>query len=61
MDAVMGIMGWSNSAMATRYQHLTAQVRTDIAKRVGGLLWEVPGNRSDDEDDGPAGALAKAN
>jgi integrase len=37
--AVMGIMGWSNSAMAARYQHLTAQVRRDIAKRVGGLLW----------------------
>ncbi|MDG4778098.1 site-specific integrase [Micromonospora sp. WMMD961] len=36
--AVMGIMGWSNSAMAARYQHLTAQVRRDIAQRVGGLL-----------------------
>jgi integrase len=40
--AVMGIMGWSNSAMATRYQHLTAQVRRDIAQRVGGLLWDSP-------------------
>ncbi|MGV9979510.1 tyrosine-type recombinase/integrase [Micromonospora wenchangensis] len=40
--AVMGIMGWSNSAMAVRYQHLTAQVRRDIAKRVGGLLWDSP-------------------
>jgi integrase len=37
--AVMGIMGWSNSAMAARYQHLTAQVRKDIAHQVGGLLW----------------------
>ncbi|GGQ43999.1 tyrosine-type recombinase/integrase [Couchioplanes azureus] len=37
--AVMGIMGWSNSAMAKRYQHLTDQVRHDVAKRVGGLLW----------------------
>nr|WP_260321828.1 tyrosine-type recombinase/integrase [Micromonospora parathelypteridis] len=40
--AVMGIMGWSNSAMAARYQHLTAQVRRDIAQRVGGLLWDSP-------------------
>jgi integrase len=38
--AVMGIMGWSNSAMAKRYQHITEQVRRDVAKRVGGLLWE---------------------
>nr|WP_243420782.1 site-specific integrase [Micromonospora globispora] len=40
--AVMGIMGWSNSAMAARYQHLTNQVRRDIAQRVGGLLWDNP-------------------
>ncbi|GAB2937834.1 site-specific integrase [Micromonospora polyrhachis] len=38
--AVMGIMGWSNSAMATRYQHLTGQVRRDIARKVDGLLWK---------------------
>lgn len=40
--AVTGIMGWSNSAMAARYQHLTTQVRRDIAQRVGGLLWDSP-------------------
>ncbi|HEX6500164.1 MAG TPA: site-specific integrase [Micromonosporaceae bacterium] len=39
--AVMGIMGWSNSSMAARYQHLTAQVHRDIARRVGGLLWKA--------------------
>ncbi|GAA1029925.1 site-specific integrase [Virgisporangium ochraceum] len=51
--AVMGIMGWSNTAMAVRYQHLTAKVRTDIAKQVDGLLW-----RPDDlGDDGQGGAL----
>ncbi|GIG85101.1 tyrosine-type recombinase/integrase [Plantactinospora endophytica] len=38
--AVMGIMGWSNSAMAARYQHLTAEVRRDIAQRVGNLIWD---------------------
>jgi len=37
--AVMGLMGWSNSSMAARYQHITAQVRRDIAARVGGLIW----------------------
>lgn len=27
----MSIMGWSDSGMAKRYQHLTAQVRRDVA------------------------------
>ncbi len=40
--AVMGIMGWSDSGMTRRYQHLTAQVRGDVAERVGGLLWGRP-------------------
>ncbi|MFI7217903.1 tyrosine-type recombinase/integrase [Micromonospora maritima] len=53
--AVMGIMGWSNSAMATRYQHLTAQVRQDIAQRVGGLLWAAPGSTGDTPKDHPKG------
>jgi len=38
--AVMEVMGWSSSAMARRYQHVTGQVRRDIAQRVGGLLWD---------------------
>lgn len=37
--AVMGIMGWSSSAMARRYQHIVAPVRHDIANRVDALLW----------------------
>ena len=37
--AAMEIMGWSHSAMAARYQHLTGAIRDDIASRVGGLLW----------------------
>lgn len=36
---VMGLMGWSNSSMATRYQHITDRVRHDIAQQVGNLLW----------------------
>ena len=51
--AVMEIMGWSSSAMATRYQHITAQIRSDIARRVGGLIW--PGHRDPDDDGGLAG------
>ena len=37
--AVMGLMGWSTTAMAARYQHVTGSVRGDVAQRVGGLLW----------------------
>jgi integrase len=36
---VMSVMGWSNTAMAARYQHIIAAIRTDVASRVGGLLW----------------------
>ena len=58
--AVMGLMGWSNSAMAKRYQHITEQVRRDVAERVGGLLWHQP-DRDDGPEDGAAGALVRAN
>ncbi|MFE9744054.1 tyrosine-type recombinase/integrase [Saccharothrix saharensis] len=53
---VMGIMGWSNTAMAARYQHITSAIRRDVAQRVGGLLWK-PADAADepDDDEGPAG------
>ncbi|WP_441251479.1 tyrosine-type recombinase/integrase [Kitasatospora sp. McL0602] len=38
---VMEIMGWSSSAMTRRYQHVTARIRRDVAKQIGGLIWEV--------------------
>ncbi|HEY9484757.1 MAG TPA: tyrosine-type recombinase/integrase [Micromonosporaceae bacterium] len=38
--AVMGIMGWSSTAMAARYQHVTDPIRADIARRVDGLIWD---------------------
>jgi len=62
--AAMGIMGWSSTAMAARYQHMTDPIRRDIAKRVGGLLWaagDTPGREDGDGDeDGTAGVLAPA-
>lgn len=39
--AVMDFMGWSNTAMAKRYQHLTAALRTDIADRLNGYFWNT--------------------
>lgn len=38
---VMGIMGWSHSAMAARYQHITTEIRNDVSTRVGGLLCKL--------------------
>lgn len=37
--AVMDFMGWSNSAMAKRYQHITGGLRRDIADRLNGYFW----------------------
>lgn len=36
---VMGIMGWSSTAMAARYQHVTDPIRRQVADQIGGLLW----------------------
>ncbi|MFH8891256.1 tyrosine-type recombinase/integrase [Streptomyces sp. NPDC017949] len=58
--AVMGLMGWSTTAMAARYQHMVDAVRTDVARQVDGLIWKTEADRPDD-DDGAAGALVPAN
>ena len=36
---LMSVMGWSSTAMAARYQHVTDPIRRDVADRIGGLLW----------------------
>ncbi len=36
---VMGLMGWSNSSMTGRYQHMTSAVQRDVADRLNGYLW----------------------
>ncbi len=38
---VMTIMGWSNTAMAARYQHIIAAIKRDVATSDGGLLWKT--------------------
>lgn len=37
--AVMDVMGWSEASMATRYQHITAELTGAIADQVGELYW----------------------
>ena len=39
--AVMSLMGWADPGMAKRYQHVTAQVRRDVATRLDDLLWRT--------------------
>ncbi|MDX3500620.1 tyrosine-type recombinase/integrase [Streptomyces sp. ATCC51928] len=59
--AVMGLMGWSTTAMAARYQHMVDTVRTDVARQVDGLIWKPAGERPEDDGDGAAGVLVPAN
>ncbi|MGW7057785.1 tyrosine-type recombinase/integrase [Streptomyces sp. NPDC054904] len=49
--AVMGLMGWSTTAMAARYQHMVDAVRTDVARQVDGLIWKTDADRPDDNAD----------
>lgn len=37
--AVMDVMGWSQSSMTARYQHMTSDLTRSIADQVGGLFW----------------------
>jgi integrase len=46
---VMGIMGWANTSMTKRYQHVTDNMRNAVAQQVGNLLWDSP------QIDGPVG------
>lgn len=50
---VMQIMGWSSTAVAARYQHVTGGILADVAQRVGGLIWEVA---KDPDLSGPEGS-----
>ncbi len=36
---VMALMGWSTATMAARYQHVTGEIRRDVADDVGELIW----------------------
>ncbi|MFF0729732.1 tyrosine-type recombinase/integrase [Streptomyces sp. NPDC004134] len=59
--AVMGLMGWSTTAMAARYQHMVDAVRADVARQVDGLIWKADATDTPEDDDGAAGALVPAN
>ncbi|WP_233573867.1 hypothetical protein [Amycolatopsis panacis] len=39
---VMATTGYSSTALAARYQHVTDRIRRGVARRVNGLLWAPP-------------------
>ena len=43
---VMGVMGWSSTATAAKYQHVIDAVKRDVASQVDGLLWESPSRKN---------------
>lgn len=53
---IMGVMGWSNTAMTHRYAHMVDPIRNDIARRLDGLLWADPedGDAGDSHEPGTA-------
>lgn len=36
---IMSVLGWSTTAMGSRYANVIAPVRNDLAARIDGLLW----------------------
>ncbi|MDP9318111.1 MAG: site-specific integrase [Actinomycetota bacterium] len=50
---VMGLMGWSSTSMAARYQHVIDPIRRDVASRVGGYLWDKSRDPRGPESRGP--------
>ena len=36
---IMSVLGWSTTAMASRYTHVVTPIHNDLASRVDGLLW----------------------
>lgn len=47
--AVMDMMAWSSSSMAARYQHVTNDLRHDIASSLGGLFWGMADDAESEE------------
>ncbi|HET7475696.1 MAG TPA: tyrosine-type recombinase/integrase [Dermatophilaceae bacterium] len=45
---IMGVMGWSNTAMTHRYAHVVDPIRTDTTRRIDELLWSGDEDTGDD-------------
>lgn len=58
--AAMDVMGWSKADMAKRYMHVPDEVRRQIAKMVGSLLWADSDGNQGDDGEGMAGVPVPA-
>jgi hypothetical protein len=50
----MSVLGWSTTAMASRYTHVVTPIHSDLASRLDGLLWSAETHQS-----GPIETTAK--
>jgi integrase len=45
---IMSVLGWSTTAMVSRYGHVVAPIHSDVASRLDVLLWSSPNSERDD-------------
>jgi|SRR5215211_3165367 integrase len=45
---IMSFLGWSTTAMVSRYAHVVAPIHSDVANRLDVLLWSSPNSERDD-------------
>ena len=45
---IMSVLGWSTTAMVSRYAHVVAPIHSDVANRLDVLLWSSPNSERDD-------------
>jgi integrase len=45
---IMSVLGWSTTAMVSRYAHVVAPIHSDVANRLDGLLWSSPTAQKND-------------
>lgn len=52
---IMAVLGWSTTAMVSRYAHVTAQIHRDVAVQLDGLLWASNRDQQSTGEDGEPG------
>ena len=45
---IMSVLGWSTTAMVSRYAHVVAPIHSDVASRLDVLLWSSPNSATND-------------
>jgi hypothetical protein len=45
---IMSVLGWSTTAMVSRYAHVIAPIHSHVASRLDVLLWSSPNSEKDD-------------